>query len=107
MKIAKIKLKAVAMAVAMALCMLVPARLGGQGLFNGQFGNSGGGVSSQQFGSSGDGGVSSQSFGSSGDGGVSNQNFGKDKVSLGSGLLIMLAAGAGYAVLRRKITVKS
>ena len=102
MKNTKSKLKTIAIMVAMAAGVLLPRAVSAQGLFNSQFGNSGGGVSSQQFGSSGSGGVSSQSFGNSGDGGVSNQNFGKDRVPLGSGLLIMVAAGTGYAILKRK-----
>ena len=49
--------------------------------------------------------LSNQQFGagSSEDGyNLSNQQFGAAPVPLGSGLLIMVAAGAGYAFLKRK-----
>jgi len=33
---------------------------------------------------------------------LNNQTFGQEAVPLGSGLIVMLAAGVGYAVMRRK-----
>ena len=102
MKNTKRKLKTIALMVAMAAGVLLPMKVSSQGLFNSSFGHSGSsGVSNSGFGQSGSGSneVTNENFGQS-DGKVLNQNFGK--APLGSGLLIMLAAGAGYAVLKRK-----
>jgi len=100
MKIMKRKLKTIALMVAMAAGMLLPMKVSAQGLFNSSFGHSGsGGVSNGAFGNSGSTEVTNESFGTN-SGDVKNQNFGK--APLGSGILIMVAAGAGYAVLKRK-----
>ena len=100
MKREKKKLKTMALMVAMAAGVLLPMKLSAQGLFNSSFGHSGsGGVSNGAFGNSGSTDVDNENFGQS-DSKVLNQNFGK--APLGSGLLIMLVAGAGYAVLKRK-----
>ena len=100
MKIMKRKLKTMALMVVMAAGLLLPTTVSAQGLFNSSFGHSGGsGVSNGAFGNSGSTEVTNESFGTN-SGDVNNQNFGK--APLGSGLLIMLAAGAGYAALKRK-----
>ena len=100
MKNTKRKLKTMALMVAMAAGMLLPMKVSAQGLFNSSFGHSGsGGVSNGAFGNSGSTEVTNESFGTN-SGDVKNQNFGK--APLGSGLLIMLVAGAGYATLKRK-----
>ena len=100
MKREKKKLKMMALMVAMAAEVLLPRTVSAQGLFNSSFGHSGsGGVSNSGFGQSGSTEVTNESFGTN-SGDVNNQNFGK--APLGSGLLIMLAAGAGYATLKRK-----
>jgi len=101
MKIMKRKLKTMALSAVLAAGMLLPRTVGAQGLFNSSFGHSGGsGVSNGAFGNSGSTTeVTNETFGQS-DGKVLNQNFGK--APLGSGILIMLAAGAGYAILKRK-----
>ena len=100
MKIMKRKLKMMALMVAMAAGVLLPTIVSAQGLFNSSFGHSGGsGVSNGAFGNSGSTEVTNESFGTN-SGDVNNQNFGK--APLGSGILIMLAAGAGYAILKRK-----
>jgi len=98
----KRKLKMMALSAVLAAGMLLPTAMSAQGLFNSSFGHSGGsGVSNSGFGQSGSGSneVTNESFGTN-SGGVKNQTFGK--APLGSGILIMLAAGAGYAVIKRK-----
>ena len=99
MKIMKRKLKTMALMVAMAAGVLLPMKVSAQGLFNSSFGHSGSGVSNGAFGNSGSTDVTNESFGTN-SGDVNNQNFGK--APLGSGILIMLAAGAGYATLKRQ-----
>ena len=100
MKNTKRKLKTMVLMVAMAAGMLLPTTVSAQGLFNSSFGHSGsGGVSNGAFANSGSTEVTNESFGTN-SGDVKNQNFGK--APLGSGILIMLAAGAGYATLKRK-----
>ena len=100
MKNTKRKLKTMALMVAMAAGVLLPMKVSAQGLFNSSFGHSGsGGVSNGAFGNYGSTEVTNESFGTN-SGDVNNQNFGK--APLGSGILIMLAAGAGYATLKRK-----
>ena len=56
-----------------------------------------GGVMNQGFGAT-QGGLMNQGFGAT-DGDVTNQTFG---TPLGSGLFVLLAAGAGYATLKTK-----
>jgi len=103
MKREKRKLKMMALMVTMAAGMLLPKTVSAQyGKNENFFQSSGGGsrsgsteyynLSNQQFGA-----------GSSEDGyNLSNQQFGSAPVPLGSGLLIMVAAGMGYAALKRK-----
>ena len=57
-----------------------------------------GGILNQGFGGT-QGGVTNQTFGGT-QGGITNQTFGE--TPLGSGLLVMLAAGAGYATIKSK-----
>ena len=61
------------------------------------FGATQGGLMNQGFGAT-DGNVTNQTFGGT-QGGVTNQTFG---TPLGSGLFVLLAAGAGYATLKTK-----
>ena len=100
MKNTKRKLKTMALMVAMAAGMLLPTTVSAQGLFNSSFGHSGSsGVSNGAFGNSGSTEVINESFGTN-SGDVKNQNFGK--APLDSGILIMVAAGVGYAAIKRK-----
>lgn len=55
----------------------------------------------QSYGSDYTGGFTHQSFGSNYEGFFTHQSFGGD-APLGSGLLILIAAGAGYAASKRK-----
>ena len=66
-------------------------------VMNQGFGVTQGGLMNQGFGAT-DGNVTNQTFGGT-QGGVTNQTFG---TPLGSGLLILLAAGTGYATLKTK-----
>ena len=83
------KLKALALSVAMACAMLSPCTLSAQ---------SDGFFRSGNDNYNRDGGLSNQTFGSEA-GGPQTQT---DLVPLGSGLLIMMTAGAGYALLKKK-----
>lgn len=66
------------------------------------FGNSvDGGFTHQSFGNSADGGFTHQSFGNGMEGGFTHQPFGND-APLGSGLLVLLSAGVGYAAMKKK-----
>ena len=67
------------------------------GLLNQGFGATSGDFTNQGFGST-QGGVDNQGFGGT-QGGITNQTF---SAPLGCGLLIMLAAGAGYATLKKR-----
>ena len=67
------------------------------GVMNQGFGATQGGLLNQGFGAT-DGNVTNQTFGGT-QGGVTNQTFG---TPLGSGLFVLLAAGAGYATLKTK-----
>ena len=103
MKREKKKLKTMTLSAMMAAGMLLPTKAMAQFSKNENFFESSGGgsrsggteyynLSNQQFGA-----------GSSSDGyNLSNQQFGAAPVPLGSGLLIMVAAGAGYAAIKRK-----
>jgi len=71
---------------------------GSGGLLNQGFGATGSIISNQGFGGVG-GDVTNQGFGGS-TGIISNQTFGEAPV--GNGLFLMLAAGMGYACLKRK-----
>ena len=55
----------------------------------------------QSFGNNWTGDFTHQSFGSNGDGNFTHQPFGNETPT-GTGTLILLAAGAGYATLKRK-----
>ena len=103
MKIMKRKLKMMALSAVLAAGMLLPISATAQFSKNENFFKSDGGgsrlgsteyynLSNQQFGE----GSSSDSYN------LSNQQFGAAPVPLGSGLLIMVAAGAGYTILKRK-----
>jgi len=107
MKRTKRKLKTIALGVLVAAGMLLPCAASAQSMFGSGSGSSG---SDGFFKSSGgdnrtssDMGLnlSNQQFGSGGYN-LSNQTFGDAPVPLGSGLLVMTLAGAGYAVLRRR-----
>lgn len=60
-----------------------------------------GGFTHQSFGSDYTGSFTHQSFGSDNEGSFLHQSFGTD-APVGSGLLILLSAGAGYAAWKRK-----
>lgn len=94
----KTRLRVYALSLSMALGMLLPSvgHAQSDGFFRdgGDYANRDGGAYS----------LDNQQFGSDANGGynLNNQTFGQDPAPLGSGLIIMLAAGAGYAVMRRK-----
>ena len=73
------------------------SEVGASGLLNQGFGATSDNLSNQGFGFTQDG-LDNQGFGAT-NGGITNQTFG---APLGSGLLIMLAAGAGYATLKKR-----
>lgn len=95
-----IKLKAFALSVAMAFGMLLPNAAFAQsdGFFRDggdySYRDAGGGAYS----------LNNQQFGSDTNGGynLNNQTFGQDPAPLGTGLLILTVAGAGYVALKRK-----
>ena len=102
------KLKTMALMVSMAVGVLLPRTVGAQDLFSGNpinnqtFGASNaGGIDNQIFGASNSGNIDNQVFGATNTGNITNQTFG-NKLPLSSGILIMVAAGAGYAALKRK-----
>ena len=68
--------------------------------------SSGGNLGNQTFGSSGGGGFGNQTFGDFDyNGNLINQTFGNfQDAPLGSGLLVMFAAGTCYAALKRRRT---
>lgn len=79
------------------------------------FGNSvDGGFTHQSFGNSADGGFTHQSFGNGMEGGFTHQGFGNDvnggflhqpfgyDTPMGSGWLILLSTGVGYAAIKKK-----
>lgn len=119
MKNRKTKMKILLLGVAVAAMLLMPVKARAQDSFQNQsFGSSSGGFSNQGFGTSGGGSFGNQSFGSSGGGSFGNQSFGavdnsngnfnnqtfgnQPDAPLGSGLLIMAVACAGYALLKKK-----
>lgn len=67
------------------------------GLFNQDFGGTTGGLFNQGFGGT-HGGLDNQNFGGT-QGGITNEGF---DVPIGSGLLVFVAAGAGYASLKKR-----
>ena len=101
------KRKAIMLSVAMAVLLAMPTMMSAQidkegSFFGSKTSENSGGLMNQR----GSGGfiVSTQEFGSGLTGGfeVSTQQFGQDSAPVGSGLLVLLAAGAGYALVRRK-----
>lgn len=94
------KLKAMALSVAMACAMLSPCTLSAQ---SDSFFRDGGDYSNRDAGG-GAYSLNNQQFGSDTNGGynLNNQTFGQDPAPLGTGLLILTAAGAGYVALKRK-----
>ena len=68
------------------------------GVLNQGFGATAGNLTNQGFGFTQDG-LDNQGFGAT-NGGITNQTFGE--TPMGSGLLILLAAGAGYATLKKR-----
>lgn len=72
--------------------------VGASGLLNQGFGATAGNLTNQGFGFTQDG-LDNQGFGAT-NGGITNQTFGETPT--GSGLLILLAAGAGYATLKKR-----
>lgn len=97
MKNRKTKMKSVVFAVAMSVGLLSSMTTLAQsdGFFRG------GGDYMNRDGSGPSGDIVNQVFGDNGGNTVTNQSFGEE-APLGSGLLIMIAAGAGYTVLKRK-----
>ena len=105
--------KAVALSLAMA--MLLPLGVLGQGLFEetgdsrgsqgllgrGNRGTTEGTFTHQTFGNDYDGTFTHQTFGNNQDGNFTHQTFG-NSVPVGSGMLILLSAGLGYAAAKRK-----
>ena len=89
------KLKVFVVSLAMAFGMLLPVTASAQsdGFFRGE-----GNYMNRDGGPSGD--IVNQGFGDDGGNTVTNQSFGEAPV--GSGLLILTAIGAGYAVLKKK-----
>ena len=74
------------------------SEVGASGLLNQGFGATAGNLTNQGFGFTQDG-LDNQGFGAT-NGGITNQTFGE--TPMGSGLLILLAAGAGYATLKKR-----
>ena len=109
MKRTKRKLKTIALGALVAAGMLLPgavraqsAPFSGNPINNQTFGASNqGNIDNQIFGASNKGNIDNQAFGASNEGNITNQTFG-NKLPLGSGLAVLVAAGAGYAVLRRR-----
>ena len=105
--------KAVALSLAMA--MLLPLGVLGQGLFEetgdsrgcqgllgrGNRGTTEGTFTHQTFGNDYDGTFTHQTFGNNQDGNFTHQTFG-NSVPVGNGMLILLSAGLGYAAAKRK-----
>ena len=110
----KEKLKAKAIVLSLVLAVLLPAStVSAQGLLDGSLleeyyeeqdrgmmnksgsGSGGYGVSTSQFGS-----------GTEGNYNISTSQFGQESAPLGGGLLILAAAGAGYALTKRKRATK-
>ena len=93
------KLKVFVLSLAMALCMLSPTTTTAQsddffrdaGEYSNRDGNGAYSLNNQTFGSDVNGGYN-----------LNNQTFGQDPAPLGSGLIVMLAAGGAYAAVRRK-----
>ena len=69
----------------------------GSGVLNQSFGGTTGGLLNQGFGGT-QGGLGNQNFGGN-HGGITNEGF---NVPIGSGLLVLAAAGAGYSSLKKR-----
>ena len=95
MKNRKTKMKSVVFAVAMSVGLLSSMTTLAQ---SDGFFRDGGNYMNRDGGPSGD--IVNQGFGDDGGNTVTNQSFGEAPV--GSGLLILTAIGAGYAVLKKK-----
>jgi len=115
--------KAVALSLAMAAGMMLPASVSAQGVFGDMLDNyysekeqssQGGGAllrgnrgttegtfTHQTFGNDYDGTFTHQTFGNNHDGNFTHQTFGNETPT-GSGMLILLSAGLGYAAAKRK-----
>ena len=112
--------KAVALSLAMAAAMSLPLGVLGQGLFEetgdsrgsqgllgrGNRGTTEGTFTHQTFGNDYDGTFTHQTFGNNQDGNFTHQTFGNG-VPVGSGMLILLSAGLGYAASKRKMNKKN
>lgn len=110
----KKRVKAVALSLAMAAAMSLPLGVLGQGLFEetgdsrgsqgllgrGNRGTTEGTFTHQTFGNDYDGTFTHQTFGNNHDGNFTHQTFGN--APTGSGMLILLSAGLGYAAAKRK-----
>lgn len=95
------KLKAFVLSVAMTVWMLLPVTMNAQ---SDGFFRSGGGDYSNRDAGGGAYSLNNQQFGSDANGGynLDNQTFGQNTSPLGTGLLILTAAGAGYVAIKRK-----
>lgn len=119
-KLTKKRGKAVALSVAMAAAMSLPLGVLGQGLLGqglfeetgdsrgsqgllgrGNRGTTEGTFTHQTFGNDYDGIFTHQTFGNNQDGNFTHQTFGNETPT-GSGMLILLSAGLGYAAAKRK-----
>ncbi|MBQ7532456.1 MAG: hypothetical protein IJT45_01990 [Bacteroidales bacterium] len=93
------KLKTIMLFLAMAVSLLLPMTMFAQsdgffrggGDYNRDSGSGAYSLNNQQFGSDANGGYN-----------LNNQTFGQDEAPLGTGLLIMMAAGIGYVAIKRK-----
>lgn len=94
------RIKAMALSLLMLAGFLMPMTCSAQGQGDNFFrgGENSGRGTSDGFA------LSQQTFGSDVNGGygLTPQTFGQSQVPIGSGLLVMLSAGAGYALLKRK-----
>lgn len=111
----KKRVKTVALSLAMAAAMSLPLGVLGQGLFEetgdsrgsqgllgrGNRGTTEGTFTHQTFGNDYDGTFTHQTFGNNHDGNFTHQTFGNETPT-GSGMLILLSAGLGYAAAKRK-----
>ena len=92
--------KAVALSLALAAMTLTANNLTAQN-GGGLFGRGEADAGNRAGASTTNGNVSNDGFGDAINGGITNDGFG-DTTPLGGGLLVMTAAAAGYAMLRRK-----
>ena len=106
-KLTKKRGKAVALSVAMAAALSLPFGALGQGSF-GEAGDSGGdhGLLGKGNRGTAEGVFTHQTFGNDYEGNFTHQTFG-NSTPTGSGLLILLSAGLGYAASKRKMNKKN